>query len=423
MAECYILWDESYLWGLLAWRAVDSFGIPYRLVKAQDIAQGLLSSNPPAVLLVPGGVARRKAERLGKTGMAEVRNYIESGGTYIGFCGGSGLGLTGRYGLGICPWTRAAMRDRMLHLISGHIHVSLSNDGAGLCHGAFADLIPADLPEEPLLPVWWPARFASEPATNVGVLAHYDKPGDDFWIADLPIASLPSGTFQDWEQVYGLTLKPDFIRGQPCIVAGTFGKGRYVLSYAHLETPASPQANGWLAHILATLTGETPLVREVPPWNLCSMPAQWEHPLLDRAGAVMRELLDLGRDHFLLFDRNDWLLGWRAGIPGSHLNHLCAMLQQCRAMEPSDEAIRVLEEEATAFERALTGFHDEVSSYLLAERLAMTLSRTYPDAVSQKALQERREAIFGQAMEQSGLYADLLSTLDRVLWRQMRTGS
>jgi len=95
MSTLHILWDESHVWGLLAWRAVESMGLPYRLVRAQEIADGLLSRNPPALLLVPGGTARLKADALGETGMQAVRDYVAGGGSYLGFCGGAGLGLTG----------------------------------------------------------------------------------------------------------------------------------------------------------------------------------------------------------------------------------------------------------------------------------------------------------------------------------------
>ena len=53
----YILWDRSYIWGLIAWRALTSMGVPHRLLKAASIAQEALSGKPPSVLLVPGGRA------------------------------------------------------------------------------------------------------------------------------------------------------------------------------------------------------------------------------------------------------------------------------------------------------------------------------------------------------------------------------
>ncbi len=443
MAAVYLLWDESFLWGLLAWRALAAFGVPYQLVRGQDIAQGLLLSKPPALLVAPGGVARRKAALLGPEGMASIRDYIASGGAYLGFCGGSGLGLTGRHGLGLCPWTRAAMTDRMLHLVSGHVRVTLGHgeclkttpEAADECGCApFADLIPPSFleitkPEDaPLLPVWWPARFAAEPSNHVGVLASYAEPGEDFWIADLPLSHLPHGAFAGWEEAYGVRLRPDFMREQPCMAAGRFGHGRYVLSYAHLETPASPHANLWLAHLLTVLAGCEVQTTRTPPWNLSSAgpgeppPVAWDHPLLGKAEITLRELLNLGRDHFLLFDRNDWLLGWRAGIPGAHLNHLWALVCTARSLPATPAAAKALDAAAPRFDAALDAFREQATHYLMAERLSMTLARAFPDAVSAEALKRRRSALFGEAMEYGGLYGELLTAMDEVMWRQLCSG-
>ena len=60
MTDIAIFWDASQLWGLLVWRAAEAFGLPYRLVKAKEIAQGALSDKT-SLLLVPGGTARHKS--------------------------------------------------------------------------------------------------------------------------------------------------------------------------------------------------------------------------------------------------------------------------------------------------------------------------------------------------------------------------
>ena len=88
-AELYILWDASTIWGLMALRAAQAFALPCRLVKAQEIAQGLLSGKPPAMLLVPGGAARLKCAALGRAGREAIRAYVRAGGRYLGFCGGA----------------------------------------------------------------------------------------------------------------------------------------------------------------------------------------------------------------------------------------------------------------------------------------------------------------------------------------------
>ena len=80
----------------MVWRALCALGLPCRLVKGQDIANGALFRKPcpqgrpagraPApLLLVPGGNARLKARALGEKGRQAVRDYLAEGGRYLGF--------------------------------------------------------------------------------------------------------------------------------------------------------------------------------------------------------------------------------------------------------------------------------------------------------------------------------------------------
>ena len=66
VAPIHILWDSAHIWGLMAWRAVRALGLPCRLVKGQEIAEGAFLRKPgpgeAALLLVPGGNARLKAQ-------------------------------------------------------------------------------------------------------------------------------------------------------------------------------------------------------------------------------------------------------------------------------------------------------------------------------------------------------------------------
>ncbi|MFI3272682.1 MAG: BPL-N domain-containing protein, partial [Pseudomonadota bacterium] len=294
----FILWDESYLWGLLVWRAMEALGLPYTLVKGHEIAHGLLSCKRPSILMVPGGTARHKATALGEDGMQAIRDYVSQGGHYIGFCGGAGLGLSGKHGLGLCPWTRARITDRMQHFVSGHIHVSVKKEHflvpelastLNAQHESGAEKtvsrphalgkhldkhldkhpskrhhtpsVPVDLDSfAGPLPIWWPGRFAEQDGHDVEILARYVTPNmvcnKDFWVADLPLSALPHGTFDEWSTLYNIHLRPTFLEGQPCIVHGKHGQGTYTLSYSHLETPNSPAANAWLVHLIEKLTAQ-----------------------------------------------------------------------------------------------------------------------------------------------------------------------
>ncbi|WP_461208892.1 BPL-N domain-containing protein [Desulfocurvus sp. DL9XJH121] len=411
MSSIYIYWDESHIWGLLAWRALSAMGLPLRLVRAKAIAQGLLARKPPAALVAPGGWARRKFENLGPEGVAAIRDYVAGGGVYFGFCGGAGLGLTGPRGLGLCPWRRRAFTDRLQHAMSGHMRVRPDLD---------SPLTPPDLPQAPLLPVWWPARFEYEPREDVTVLAAYDSPGPDFWVADLPLTSIPREALDDLETQFDVSVWPHFMTGQPCLVDGAFGTGRYVLGYTHLETPASPDANRWLAHLLRELAGLDAGERAaVPAWDLAALPRLWPDEAggreLAEAKAGLEESIREGMEEMLFFTRNSWLLGWRRGIPGSSLNALYSMVCQAQNLPPTPRARAFWDERKDAFLQTLSLFRHGLTGYLLSERLAMTTSGT-ANAIPEEVLSEQRVALFGQHMDYGGLFAGLVETMDELLF-------
>ena len=429
-AELYILWDASTIWGLMALRAAQAFALPCRLVKAQEIAQGLLSGKPPAMLLVPGGAARLKCAALGRAGREAIRAYVRAGGRYLGFCGGAGLGLTAgseAEGLGLCPWGRAGYGSRLQHLMSGHMLASVEP----------GSLTPAVLPAAPhsseetgsgegrmqaSLPVWWPGRFAPRRDGNVRVLARYAVPDRDFWVADMALGTVPRGTLDAWRDLYGVNLSTDFLTGQPVIIHGAFGRGTYTLSYSHLETPDSPQANAWLAHLLSAQAGLSPQGTRVPAWEPDSEPPLWDEteenaPLL-RARIQTMRLLHTGAAHNLLFHRTHWLMGWRTGIPGAALNSLRAGLSAALRHPPTGETRRYWKQHRAHFATIFPLFRQGAENYLLAERLATTLGPSMPDAVSARSLEEQRRAIFGHAMTGGGLIGDVQAMLDEIIYLQ-----
>lgn len=409
MSSIHIYWDESHFWGLLVTRALSAWGIPHRLVRGSEIADGALAGkfdNTPKLLIVPGGRAKGKADRLGVRGMDAICEFVHRGGTYLGFCGGTGLALSGPYGLELSPWTRKGYKNRLHHFLSGHVEAELNTDNP---------LVP-DALNTALLPVWWPGRFAPM-NDSVTVLARYGKPGPDFWVADLDLATLPEGTMADWEHLYGISLRPDFMQGLPCVTANDFGAGRVILSYAHLETPASRQANGWLLHILGKVLDESFGDAPLPAWDVAARPAAWEDDVLATARSAMETLIRTGTDHFLLFWRNPWLLGWRRGIPGAGINSLYSLICESLAVEPNDSALAFWRENRDRFRVLMDLLVGGVTGYLLAERLSMTVFHSTPGAVSKESLKEQRRALFGMPPEPGGIHADLVGILEELYWR------
>src|SRR5512146_127855 len=84
-----LLWDESFLWGIFAYKALRSADLPFRFITSREIQGGGLRDC--AGLFVPGGWASKKIKALGETGVATIRKFVSEGGSYIGFCGGAGL--------------------------------------------------------------------------------------------------------------------------------------------------------------------------------------------------------------------------------------------------------------------------------------------------------------------------------------------
>ncbi len=445
MTRVFVLWDDSHLWGLLVLRALRALGVPHGILRAHDIAEGALSgkcgayapaggestiSGAPSLLIVPGGWARGRALRLGEAGLAAIRAFVDGGGNYLGFCGGAGLALTSPGGprtgesLGLCPWGRMGFAGRLQHFLSGDVRLDLAASGNTPGGG----LIPPGAAQT-LAQVWWPAQFApsSDKHDGVQVLARYAGLGPDFWVADLALSRFPEEALSDWENLYGLQVRPDFLASRPAVITGRFGKGRYVLSYPHLETPDSPQANAWLAHILCELAAEDcPGSSTTPPWHVGAEVPQWADPVLLAAKAALEEAIHLGQEHLLLFWRNPWLLGWRRGVPGPGINSVYALV--CEALEcpppaPGSPAAQLWRERSAEFARLATLFCKGLSGLLLAERLDMTVRQTPgvdgADDMFSKNLRDMRTALFGPPPAAGGVCGQLLGILEELcagLW-------
>lgn len=397
-----VLWDESHLWGLLLHRALSAMHAPFTLVRAGEIRSGRLQSLRPPILIVPGGWARLKSTALGEDGRREIRNFVEEGGTYLGFCGGAGLALGSEGGtpcLDLCSWSRKPA-SRRLPNFSGHLRCAVCDGGADY---------------EAALPVWWPSQFEPDQALPLDVVARYEGPGVDFWSADLEWSGIAADEVGQWEDLYGINLDPGRLRGEPCIVRGGFGHGSFVLSYAHLETPDSPQANALLARLLGLGRGAA-----VPPWDLSLDAPLWPDPALDAMRRELEELIAFGQGHFLLSWRTPWLLGWRRGVPGSPLNFLLAMVWQARHAERTPAAAEYWSARGASCLNLCRELCGRARQYLLEERRILATAPSSPESSASPILQKSKQELFGKFPGYGGLYGEILQTLDELLWLQLR---
>lgn len=395
-----LLWDESHLWGLLLLRALQAMNVPTTVIRAEQVRAGVLDRLSPTRLLVPGGWARLKSLALDDTGLRAIRAFVRAGGGYLGLCGGAGLALASEHGtrfLELCSWSRKPACDRLPNF-SGHLRCRV-------CAGP-----PA---HEEQLPVWWPSQFAPDPNSPLEILASYEGPGPGFWSADLDWSAVAPAEVRQWEALYGINLDPERLRGEPCIVRGTYGQGTFVLSYAHLETPDSPQANALLARLLGVTE-----CGPIPAWNIVSERAQWEDPDLAAMQTALADLIRFGQSHFLLSWRTPWLLGWRRGVPGSPINFLLAMTWQARQARTSSRARAFWAGHGRDCRRLCLDFCQQTRHYLLMERRIMATAPSSPETSASPGLQRRKLELFGKFPGYGGMYGQILSTLDELLWLQ-----
>jgi hypothetical protein len=292
---------------------------------------------------------------------------------------------------------------------SGHIDVTLNPEG-GMSPEASSILAPA----------WWPSQFEPVRHSSIRVLARYGQPGPDFWVADLPLEELTREDLHWWEHLYGINLKPELIFQDPCVIQGWFGRGGYLLSYVHLESPDSSQANQWLIRLLSPEHAEFPEELAVPDWDLQHLSPVWDDPVLIEIRQALDDLILQGQSHFLFCWRSSWLLGWKRGIPGFALNTLLALVSQILELEPAPETTTLLHRRRGTIKNLFQRYQDSMSTYLRQERKLALCRQGAPAPTGADELQDLRRDLVGPFPGQGGLYGQLAGELDHLLWTQLQ---
>ncbi len=307
-------WDESLLWGLMAYKMLKSEGLPFDLIDSHDIRSGGLDAC--AALFVPGGWAAHKIERLGDEGVAAIRRFVEEGGNYLGICGGAGLATAGE--LGITAIRRKPAKERVPSF-SGRIRVDLKDHP--IWHGLGSHVFHA----------WWPSQFSLEGA-DVKVLAEYGEAMPDSYSSDVCVGEASRrGMWGELESAYGILLNPERLRGEPAVVESALGKGKVVLSLVHFDTPGDVNGALVMRNLWTYLGGEEALTRAhedvtgdpVPPGGRLGED-------IARLESDVGALIEKGIRNSLWFTRNDFLLQWRRGVRGLEYCTLYQMIREIR---------------------------------------------------------------------------------------------
>lgn len=149
---------------------------------AADILDGRLESGVD-LLVMPGGADLYYVEKLNGEGNRRIRNFVESGGRYLGICGGA------YYACAHVDYAKdtphAVEGPRELAFFPGHaigpIGESPVYNAAGLVPPEIFSILHADKSGGHSKTVYWGGPFfhapESDESTSWDVLAHYDLPG------------------------------------------------------------------------------------------------------------------------------------------------------------------------------------------------------------------------------------------------------
>lgn len=316
--------------------ACSSQGLALEPISAAQIAAGGL--NQARLLVVPGGYSSLKKAALGQSGTQAIRDFIERGGLYLGFCGGAGLALSVPDGLGLIKLGRAQGSQRLPGL-SGSVRVRVEPraEKHHLWRGQ-------DQPS--LFHVWWPGQFQEPSSPEIRVLARYQEAGPELYIADLEVNQTDPAHWPGLEAAYGMALDPDCLWGQPAAISARLGKGRLLLTYLHLDTPGCQAGARALRSLWRHWLGDDAMNEPAPPAG--------PSPQAERTSALAnkaRELWDLGGELGLWQPRHPAMPRWRRGARGLEFWSLLRLCEAMAVAMPStQDADPIIANLATALE-------------------------------------------------------------------------
>ncbi len=414
--HCAILWDESFLWGLMAWQGCIDAGLPFDLIRCEDISRGALHGYQ--MLFVPGGWASNKLSALGEKGANEIRRFVAAGGSYLGICGGAGLATED--GLGLLPIQRMSPAERVPSF-SGPICL------ACLEHPIWKNV------KKSVFYAWWPSQFCiQDPSVNV--IATYGEAGADAFSSDIQVADGMSIGWPELERRYGIFLDPSRLRGEPAVMEGRFGRGKVILSLIHFDTPGETDSARVLQNIWRYLSSEACLdqwakaSRKMRPLVPALTPNSIEG--IKEVEKALAELIAVGTRNFLWSWRNPLLLQWRRGIRGLEYSTLAAMIDHilrhldlphepssnCQLPHTGPLNTEDIERLVTNLRAEFTPFVQKAITLLIRERFYLMQSPLSPLVCSDESISRLRNELFGPAMSHGGHFKRIIDLLDQILF-------
>ena len=408
------LWDESHLWGLMAYKSLRALSLPFDPIRAEDIRQGCLDRY--RMLFVPGGWASNKLKALGERGIEEIREFVKRGGNYFGLCGGAGLATLD--GIGLLNIKRKPTKERVPSF-SGRIYVNLSE------HPIFSSLQPSasggevTVSLQPVFHAWWPSQFVVLDR-SIRVIATFGEALPDAFSSDLNVGDVDRiGNWKELEEIYGINLDPRRLINEPAVVEGKYGEGKVILSLIHFDTPddkngAEVLKNIW--HYLGEAEGQKDRAEDL------SVTDEWwqSNSLIDgvQPSALIllkevEEIIDFGLRNLLWFWRTPVLLQWRRGVRGLEYCTLYNMLKEMSAHHQTEG------EELIELLHLVQTFKIKAIRLLILERLEMQKGIINYKNSGNREVQQLRSELFGKTKHYGGLFKELIDKIDMIVFKSL----
>ncbi|MHB8840899.1 MAG: BPL-N domain-containing protein [Candidatus Aquicultor sp.] len=406
-----LFWDESFLWGIIAYETFTRLSINFGIVTSEDIRAGALAGYD--IIFVPGGWASNKIKALGEQGVRNIRAFVENGGSYLGFCGGAGLALKHKDGISLVPVTRKPTSERVPSF-SGKIRLHQEQPDHPIWD---------HISDNTAFHAWWPGQFSILKPSEVVIVASYDEPEDGSYVADLMVA--PDMDWDTWERSYATNLNPNRIRFEPAVIEGTYGDGRVFLSYLHFETPGDYPGQKVLLNICQHLAGKSVLAKHTglsKARNMSPIASPGHKPdervlrNIKQLKCAAEDLIAFGEKNFLWYWRNDWILQWRRGVRGIEYCTLYLMLKQLAELIPLAATFDAqLAHEVSELKTFGLPFFEKAKQLLLIERFAMNNGPISPLKTDDKNVRRIREELFSNSKSFGGYYKQIIDRIDAIL--------
>jgi hypothetical protein len=398
------LWDGSYLFGLMAFWQLKRLGIPCSVVTAEEVKQGILKKH--RLLLVPGGWCAPKNEALGERGREKIKEFVSQGGDYLGVCGGSGLALSDKDGLGLLPVKRK--RNRAIANFYGQIVVKQTNPHP-LWEG---------MPAETSFTVWWPALFEVQNKEAITILGAYSDTNSEFFVTDLNILDLKQySKIERWGIQYQLELDPIVLKEQPAILEGKYGKGKVILTYPHLDTPDNPCEVLALFNLYHSFFNKPFVIPPQPLKDYGEMPGDVLR-LMKKLKNALDEFMQFGQRNFLWYWYKPWMLRWRKGIRGFHYLTLYLLIREIDKFvhkKPIFVSPDLIIPHLETLIKICLPFLEEAKTLLLMERYLLNIKPLNLFSTDNHILEAFRTKLFGKTPAYGGKFKQVLSYADKIL--------